>query len=52
MNKLYYFVDTLVKYWPTMTEGQKNQLCDAISTGNLIIIMKILKEVENENQIN
>lgn len=52
MNKLYCFVDTLVKYWPIMTEGQKNQLCKAISTGNLIIIMKILKEVENENQTN
>ena len=52
MNKLCYFVDTLVKYWPFMTKEQKNELCGAIETGNLIKIIKILKEAENENKIN
>ena len=52
MNKLYYFVDTLVKYWPFMTEEQKNEICRAIETGNVMKIIKILKEAENENKIN
>jgi hypothetical protein len=50
MNKLYYFVETLVKYWPFMTEGQKNEICRAIETGNIIQIIKILKEAEIANE--
>lgn len=52
MNKLEPFIDTLVKYWPLMDKKQKTNLCQAISTGNLIIILKILKEIENENKTN
>lgn len=52
MNKLYSFVDTVVKNWHKMSEEQKNEFCEALSTGNFISIIKILKEMENENKTN
>lgn len=49
MKILKEFIDRVVKAWPNMTETQKNHFCDAMCTGNLVIIMKTLKEIENEN---
>ena len=54
MNKLYFLLDALVKYWPFMSMGQKNLLCETIQKQDILTILKILKEaeIEYENQTN
>ena len=49
MKILKEIIERMVKAWPNMTETQKKYFCNAVCTGNLVIIMKTLKEIENEN---
>ena len=48
MKTLREFIDKTVEMWPKITEQEKNEFCEALATGDVFTLNKVLKKLQKE----
>ena len=48
MRTLREFIDKTVEMWPKITEQEKREFCEALSTGDIFTLNAVLKKLQKE----